>query len=103
MRSVPQHVFLILFLGYALTGCTSSPDDSAIGHTFNVSVVDGVTIARSTAIPRYEEELFTYEQITVLQEDDREESLLVRGSPPSVDDRGWYYVPDSSPSDYPST
>ncbi len=103
MKSFPRYSFLILLLGSALTGCASNPDDSAIGHTFGISIEDGVTIARSSAIPRYEDELFTYERIVVLQEDEREESLLVRGSPPSVDARGWFYVPDSSPSDYLST
>ena len=103
MRLSIRYSLIIFPLAHALTGCASKPDDSAIGHTFKISVENGVTFARSSAIPKYEEELFVYDQMAVLQEDEREESLLVRGSPPSVDDRGWFYVPDSSPSDYPST
>jgi hypothetical protein len=92
-----------LVLGAGLTGCASPSDDTIAGHTFERYAEDGVTVAHSSVIPRYEGELFTYERAVVLKEDEREESLVVRGEPPYVDDRGFFYMADNSPSDFPST
>ncbi len=98
--ALPGSVSLLLLL---LGGsCTSIPDTSAPGHTFDRSTEDGVTVARSSAIPKYEGELFRYEPWFVLREDQREESLLIRPEPGTLDERGHLYVPDSSPSDWPS-
>ncbi len=85
----------------AALACARPPGEES-GHTFIVAEEDGVLIARSSARPKYEGELFVYERLVVLAEDERVESMLVRGDPPAVDERGYFYVPDSSPSDFPA-
>ena len=89
----------IFFLACA---CGSVPDDAAPGHHFRTSVEDGVTVAFSSGIPKYDTELFRYEEWFVIREDEREESLLVRPEPGTLDEQGFLFVPDSSPSDWPS-
>jgi len=87
----------VLLLGGSCTSDTAAP-----GHSFDCYERNGVQIAHSSAVPKYEGELFTYEQWYVLHEDEREESLLIRPEPGTLDERGFLYVPDSSPSDWPS-
>lgn len=103
MRLSCARFIRIILLGGAISYCASPPDDSAPGHTFEVYIESDVIIARSSGIPKYKGELFTYERAVVLQEDEREESLFVRGDPPYIDERGFFYMTDNSPSDYPST
>ena len=93
--------FLTLAL-LAGAACSSTPDDSAPGHTFDRYEEDGLQIAHSSATPKYDGEFLAYEPWYVLCEDEREESLLVRPEPGTLDERGFLYVPDSSPSDWPS-
>jgi hypothetical protein len=92
-----------LIIGGGLAGCPATPDDLVARHTFDHSVENGITVAHSSAIPRYEGELFAYERVVVLKEDEREESLFVRGEPPYIDENGYFYMADNSPSDFPST
>ena len=94
--------FILVLLCFSTIACGSTPDTSAPGHTFEQWEEGGVVTALSSAVPKYEGELFTYEPWYILQEDEREESLLVRPEPGTLDERGFLFVPDSSPSDWPS-
>jgi hypothetical protein len=82
--------------------CSGRTDEEVVGHQFETYLVDGVTVARSSSVPRYDGELFSYEIWYTVQSDDREESLLVRPEPGCLDDFGRLYLPDSSPSDWPN-
>jgi hypothetical protein len=65
------------------------------GHTFRTVAEDGVTVAVNEGGPRYREELFDYELLLALQEDEREESLLFNPNRFLLGDDGRYYVADS--------
>ncbi len=91
---------LLIFI--ICVSCATESDYAAPGYVFNQYNEDGISIAYSSGIPRYEEELFFYEEWYILSEDEREESLLVRPEPGTLDERGFLFVPDSSPSDWPS-
>jgi hypothetical protein len=68
-------------------------------HSFQVFQENGITIAETTGEPKYSQDIFRYEHILTLQEDEsRPESLL--GNPITanmVEYDGWFYVLDHSP------
>ena len=70
---------------------TSAPKQ----HTFEVTVMDGVTHAVSSTVPKYAEPLFEYEEVLWFNQDyDRPESLLNRPGSFLLADDGRYYVAD---------
>jgi len=79
-----------------VSACSSSSSSSAAKeHTFEVTVVDGVTHAVSSAVPKYSEPLFEFEEVLWLNQDyDRPESLLNRTSDFQLGDDGFFYVVD---------
>lgn len=86
--AIDSIILLILF-----TACSSSLDETA--HSFRIYEEDGVTIAETTGGPKYEGDLFKYEQLLELQEDpENEESLLYRASDFVMDESGYFYVDD---------
>jgi len=75
-----------------LTACSSevSPD-----HTFRLYEEDGVTIAETTGGPKYSDELFTYEELFHLEQDEsREETLLSEARNIRMDEEGYLFVSD---------
>ena len=65
-------------------------------HSFSIYEEDGVTIAETIGGPKYEGELFAYEEVLKLQQDpDQPESLLYRPLELAMDERGYFYVTDS--------
>ncbi|MFC1530043.1 6-bladed beta-propeller, partial [Gemmatimonadota bacterium] len=91
MRRLPCVSALIILL----TAC-SSPDEIRT-HSFSVFEENGVTIAESTGGPKYEGELFTYEEVLTLQQDTtRIESLLFRPEYFIMDEEGYFYIADVS-------
>jgi len=64
------------------------------GHTFTRTTEDGVLRIVNSAVPRFEGELFTYEEVLTLQEDEREGSLLNAPRRVLTDDSGRYFVMD---------
>ena len=81
--------FLILTLAF-LVACTSS--DESQPYSFQVHEENGVTIAETKGGPKYEADLFSYEFVVELQEDERAESHLPRSGDFHMDERGWFYV-----------
>lgn len=76
----------------AAAGCggAGQPD-----HTFEIVEEDGVPLGVSSAIPKFDGELFTYEKILAIRPDpDIEESLLYQPFSFTLDDDGNYYVAD---------
>ncbi|MFC1529866.1 6-bladed beta-propeller [Gemmatimonadota bacterium] len=77
-----------------LDSCSSS-DATAKDHTFEVTVVEGVTRAVSSSVPKYSEPLFEYEEVLWLNQDyDRPESLLNRVGQTILGDDGCFYLVD---------
>lgn len=85
------------FVACFLLGACSSREVSPT-HSFRIYEENGVTIAETTGGPQYEGELFRFEEILTLQEDERFESLLNRPSHFLMDSNGYYYVADSGDS-----
>jgi hypothetical protein len=78
----------------ALAACGRS-DRPEAHHTFRTVVEDGVSVAINEGGPRYREELFDYELLLTLREDEREESLLYNPSEFLIGEDGRFYVADS--------
>jgi hypothetical protein len=75
-----------------LLACTSDPIRSE--HTFEIVDEGGIPIALSRGGPKYGAELFRYEFVTELREDEREESILAGPRTPFIDEEGHIYMPD---------
>jgi len=86
---------------FYLIACTTfvPAASTAQVHTFTIIQEDGVTISESRGGPKYSEDLFKYELVLTLHENDsRPESLL--GNPNILDIveyEGHFFVPDISP------
>lgn len=78
---------------FVVAACSGSGQP---GHTFELVEEDGIPIAVSSGVPRYDGELFSYEKILVIRPDrDNDESLLYRPFSFTLTDDGHYYVVDS--------
>ena len=93
--------FLIPILLPVLTGVLSigllsacSADRSG-KHAFSIALEAGIPVAVSTGGPRYAEELFAYDLLLILREDEREQSLLNRPGGFTMDEAGRFYVADT--------
>lgn len=76
-----------------LLSCSSSED--SLSHAFQVYEEDGVTIAKTTGGPKYEGELFEYEEVVRLEQDEsNEETILYRANQYLMGEDGNYYVND---------
>jgi len=83
-------VFVISCL---FTACSSS---ESTDHTFRISEMDGVTIAETTGGPKYTDELFKYEMLYHLEQDESlEETVLSEAQTARMDEGGYIYVTDS--------
>jgi hypothetical protein len=86
-------VLFILFLT-AGSACARTGDGAA-GYSFQVYEEDGFTVAATTNGPKYDSPLFTYEEVTRIQEDESiEGSLLAHPRWMGIDERGMVYVCD---------
>jgi len=91
MRRPRRPLLLIGPLVLTLAACGTARD----GHTFRTFEEDGVVHAENTGGPKYEEDLFRLEKVLTLQEDPQnEESLLVRPSVFYEGPDGRFYVMD---------
>ena len=73
MRS--RRILTCLF-SICLISAACSSDETAQTHSFQIIEEDGIPVAITSGGPKYEGELFTYEHVLDLQEDERVESLL---------------------------
>ncbi len=85
-------IFLVITL--CLCACSKS-DDGITSHTFQVVIENGITIAKTIGGPKYTEELFEYEYLLTLKEDERVESLLFNPAGFDMDEMGCFYVNDT--------
>ncbi len=84
--------FLIVFV---MTSCSSPEADST--HSFRTYEEDGVMISENHGGPKYDGELFTYEPILTLQQDETiEESLLAASTFAIRTGSGQYAVLDAA-------
>lgn len=81
----------IIILAF-LVSCSSS--ETTQSHTFLVYEENGVTVAETKGGPKYIQELFTYEYLFTLQEDEREQSILAMPHTPYMDEEGNIYLVD---------
>jgi len=85
----------VLLLMVSISACAKS-DERNSSHSFRIYEEDGVTIAETTGGPKYQDPLFTFEEVVVLQEDpENEDSMLYRPGIFLRGDDGRYYVGDS--------
>ncbi|MFC1529351.1 6-bladed beta-propeller [Gemmatimonadota bacterium] len=88
-----QSIVCVLIVPCLLAGC-SSPESA--DHAFSISEVDGVTIAATSGGPKYIDELFEYEELFHLEQDEsRDETLLSEAQTARMDEGGYIYVTDS--------
>ena len=80
------------FLCISVTVCSPGRDNPS--HSFELSEESGVTIATNSGGPKYSGELFEYEKVLELREDEREESILFRPGGFLMDEEGYFYVSD---------
>ena len=86
----PASILVALLVSIACNRSTERP-----GHTFEIIEEDGVPVAVSSAIPKFEGELFTYEKILVIRPDPNDdESLLYRPYSFVLAADGHFYVAD---------
>ena len=90
---------LTCLLSFYLISTACSSDETAQSHSFQIIEEDGVSVALTSGGPRYQGELFDYEPILHMQEDEREESLLFSPGKFITDEDGNYYVLDSGSAD----
>lgn len=84
----------ILLLLVCISACSNS-DERNTTHSFRIYDEEGVTIAETTGGPKYQDPLFTFEEVLVLQEDpENEDSMLYRVGMFLRGDDGRYYVAD---------
>ncbi len=84
---------VVLSLCLTLGACSTG--EERLQHSFRIYDEDGITIAENNGDPKYDSELFNYEEVVELKEDDREESLLFRAREYLMDESGYYYVCDT--------
>ncbi len=83
--------YILVFV--VLTSCSSRKADNI--HSFREYEEDGVTIAETSGGPKHKENLFTYEKVlTLAQNEEIEESLLFQPIHFLMDEEGRYYVLD---------
>lgn len=76
-----------------LSAC--SPQSDIAKHSFQVHEENGVTIAITSSIPKYDEPLFQYDEVVRLHQDEEQpESLLYRTTEFLMGDDGYFYVMD---------
>ena len=76
--------------------CSCSSTENAVEeYSFDLIEEDGIPVAVTRGGPKYNEELFIYEPVVTLHEDQRHESLLYNPTQFVMDERGWFYVYDS--------
>ncbi len=87
-------VFITLLCIAFISSCSSQKESAE--HKFRIFEENGVTIAETTGGPKHDGELFRYEEILRLNQDETmAESLLARPSSVLIDESGSFYVLDS--------
>ena len=89
-----RHPIFAPFIILLFTAC-SADSGSGTGHSFRVFEEDGVTISESSGGPKYSGEIFTFEEIFELEQDEsRPETLLNVAAGYIMDEVGQIFVFD---------
>ncbi len=89
-----RHALALLTFSLLLCACERAQETPP--HEFEIIDDDGIPTAVTTGGPRFEGELFRYEQLIELRGEPSEAGSYLRTpSTPSVDQEGRYYVPDT--------
>ncbi len=92
MRS--SRTLTCIFSIYLITAACTSDETEQI-HTFQIFEEEGVPVAITSGGPKYEGELFEYEEVVRLEQDEsREETILFRASQYLMGEDDNYYVND---------
>ncbi|MFC1529179.1 6-bladed beta-propeller [Gemmatimonadota bacterium] len=84
-----------LILSVQVISCSHGQEES--DHSFRIYEEDGITIAETSGGPKYEEELFEYEEYLRLEQDETNpESLFSRPYGFSMGSDGSYYILDGA-------
>ena len=88
-----RHLRNILIL-LLLSTCSSRGSDNF--YSFQISEENSITIVETTGGPKFNQPLFTYEEIITLTDDPSDpESILFRPGEYTIDHRGFFYLVDS--------
>jgi len=86
---------LLIATGVLLTACSGHSDGPA-AHRFTRTEEEGIPVSLSSGAPLYEGELFTYEEVCRLEQDEaREETILYQAYQYLRGPNGRYYVSDN--------
>lgn len=99
MRTRCRSTWFLSLCSFLLLGCSSQKTGQ---HSFQQYLEEGVQVAENTGGPRYEGDLFRYEQVVLLVQDPANPgSLLYPGASRPWDDKGflmdaegWFYAQD---------
>jgi len=93
--SLRIHQPIIFALSIALIACSGSSEEITTDHAFRISDESGIPVALTTGGPKYQEDLFEFEEILRLEQDvSREETILYQVRQYIMCDDGNYYVND---------
>jgi hypothetical protein len=89
---------LLLLPLLAVTACSQGRDTNPT-HSFRIYEENGISIAETTGGPKYQDPLFTFEEVLALKEDpENEDSLLYRAGMFLRSEDGRFYVVDAGAS-----
>lgn len=88
-----MHYLLYLSILAFVISCSSLEEETT--HSFQIYEESGITVAETTGGPKFKGELFRYEKLYDLLEDERDASILWRPRTPSVNKDSNMFVPES--------
>ncbi len=88
-----MHYLWYILILLIFSGCSSR--ESETSHSFRIYKENGVSVAETNGGPKFEGDLFRYEKLYDLHEDERDASILWRPRTPSVNKDGNMFVPES--------
>ncbi len=92
---IHRSVRILLSLVFIAAACTCG-DKGRATHSFRIYTEDGITIAESSGVPKYTGELFQYEEVLRLNQDENVvASLLTQPRFVLMDENSVFYVEDN--------
>jgi len=97
LRNLPGLLATVIpIAGITITGC-SKVETGNPTHVFRTYQENGITILENSGIPKYPGELFTYQEVARLIEDEAiPESLLIQPTTIRLDEHGMIYAEDNA-------
>ncbi len=93
-RDLLPLLLIIVTCGLMLTDCSGEVEES-LDHSFRVFQEDGITISENKGGPKYDGELFSFEKVcTIKEEDGLQESLMYSPDAGATGPSGEIYIED---------